>query len=268
MFYFGTNLKMYGTPAETAAFVEAVERGLEHQSELQCFVLPPFTSLPTLAPALERTPKPSHLWLGAQTMHWADEGAYTGEISPLMLKALDVDLVMVGHAERRRGGETDAVVRKKVSSALRHGFRVLLCVGETRAQKERGTGAAAVSAQLDTALRGVFADDRVADGRAADRVMVAYEPVWAIGAAGREADAAEVQAMLKTLRDTLNALFGPRHVPILYGGSVTEANCAAYARLSEVDGLFVGRAARRADGFLRVLAAALEARSLVTGRVQ
>lgn len=256
MFYFGTNLKMHGTPAETAAFVEAVERGLEPQPEVQCFVLPPFTSLPTLAPTVAPTPATSHLWLGAQTMHWADEGAYTGEISPLMLKALGVDLVMVGHAERRRGGETDAVVRKKVSSALRHGLRVLLCVGETQAQKERGTGAAVVSAQLGTALRGV----------AADRVMVAYEPVWAIGAAGREADAAEVQAMLKTLRGTLQTLFGPRHVPILYGGSVTEANCAAYARLSEVDGLFVGRAARRADGFLRVLAAALEARSIPAGR--
>lgn len=249
-FYFGTNLKMHGAAAQTRTFVQTLEQGLEPFAKtpgVQCFVLPPFTSLQGLAPHTNK------LWLGAQTMHWADEGAYTGEVSPVMLKALGVELVMLGHAERRHlFGETNEIIQKKVQSALRHGFRVLLCVGET----EQGSGAAMVSAQLETALSGVGGVD-------AGRLLIAYEPVWAIGEGGREAQPEEVQESLQTVRRTLRTLFGPRGgvpsgVPVLYGGSVNEENCAAYARL-ELDGLFVGRAAWQAEGFLRVLARSLGA---------
>lgn len=248
-FYFGTNLKMHGTPAQTTAFVKALEAGLEayEGARVQPFVLPPFTSLPGLSAHTDR------LWLGAQNMHWADEGAYTGEISPVMLRALGTDVVLLGHAERRHTfGETDELVRKKVVSAVRSGLRVLLCVGETGAEKARGAGAAVVSAQLETALRGL--------GSGAEHLLVAYEPVWAIGEGAREAEPGEVQASLRSVRETLRTLF-TCDVPVLYGGSVNEKNCAAYASLPETDGLFVGRAAWRPEGFLRVLARSLAART-------
>ena len=244
MFYFGTNLKMHGTPQETRAFVGALERGLEpHPKYVQCFVLPPFTSLQ----GLHR----SKLWLGAQNMHWADEGAYTGEISPVMLRALSLDLVMLGHAERRRTGETDEVVGKKVRSALRHELRVLLCVGETGEERKRGVGKDVLVKQLESALQGV--EDQ-------GGLLIAYEPVWAIGDGGEEATPEEVGANLQVVRQTLQRLFGAPRVPLLYGGSVNEGNCGGYSRLPDLDGLFVGRAARRVDGFLRVLNRALEAR--------
>ena len=247
-FYFGTNLKMHGTPAQSVAFVKALEEGLEAcgDAHVQPFVLPPFTSLPGLSAHTSR------LWFGAQNMHWAAEGAYTGEISPVMLEALGTDLVLLGHAERRRGfGDTDEEIRKKVQSAARRGLRVLLCVGESGAEKARGTGPEVVSAQLETALRGLAEPG-------ADRLLVAYEPVWAIGEGAREAEPREVQVGLQRVRETLRTLCG-RDVPVLYGGSVNEKNCAAYASLPETDGLFVGRAAWRPEGFLRVLARALAA---------
>ena len=252
MFYFGTNLKMHGTPEETRAFVRALEGGLELlpenvQCDVQCFVLPPFTSLQGLKPHAAK------LWLGAQNMHWAAEGAYTGEISPVMLRALSLDLVMLGHAERRRAGETDEVVGKKVRSALRHGLRVLLCVGETGEQRRGGVGKEVLVRQLEAALQGMRDGD-------SSRLLIAYEPVWAIGDGGEEAEPEEVGANLRVVRRTLQTLFGPPRVPILYGGSVNEINCEVYASLPEVDGLFVGRAARQADGFLRVLERALGAR--------
>ena len=249
MFYFGTNLKMYGIPEETKAFVRALEGGLELlpenvQCDVQCFVLPPFTSLQGLKSHAAK------LWLGAQNMHWAAEGAYTGEISPVMLRALSLDLVMLGHAERRRAGETDEVVGKKVRSALRHELRVLLCVGETGEQRREGGGEDVLVRQVNSALQGVE------DSRG---LLIAYEPVWAIGEGGEEAEPEEVGANLPVIRRTLQTLFGPPRVPILYGGSVNEINCEAYSKLPEVDGLFVGRAARQADGFLRVLGRALGA---------
>ena len=244
MFYFGTNLKMHGTPEETRAFVRALEP--LPKGDVQCFVLPPFTSLQGLRAHT------SQLWLGAQNMHWADEGAYTGEISPVMLNALGLDLVMLGHAERRRGfGETDEVIAKKLRSALRRGLRVLLCVGETSAQKGR-SGEEVLARQLRTALREV----EVANSA----LLIAYEPVWAIGDGGQEAEPQEVGERVQGIRRTLHTLFGPRRVPILYGGSVNEGNCAGYAGLPEVDGLFVGRAARTAEGFLGVLGRSLEVR--------
>ena len=248
MFYFGTNLKMHGTAAETLAFVQTLEQGLSRYArdslDVQGFVLPPFTSLPGLVGHTRK------LWVGAQTMHWAEEGPYTGEISPVMLAALGVRLVMLGHAERRHGfGETDEVIQKKVRAAFRREFRVLLCVGETDAQRQRGEGLVVVTKQLESALQGIDREDW-------DRLLIAYEPVWAIGAGGREAEPGEIRKSLQAIRRTLETLQRGNgvleHVPILYGGSVTRENCAAYASLG-IDGLFVGRAAWQAGEFLDVL---------------
>ena len=246
MFYFGTNLKMNQTPDEAAAFVARLGQ-LDVPRDVQLWVIPSYTNLARVADACAQ----AHIWLGAQNMHWADDGAYTGEISPVQLKACGANLVMLGHAERRTlFGETDETVNRKVLAAARHQLRILLCVGETAAEKQAGTGHRYVSQQLILALAGL--DDPQA-------VLVLYEPVWSIGAGGVPADPAEVAGAFANIRHTLHQRYGAAGdaVPILYGGSVNARNAADYARLPDCAGLGVGRAAWQADGFADVLRNAL-----------
>lgn len=244
-FFFGTNLKMHQTPAETVAFLDGLlsEVG-EVSRKRRLFVIPPFTSLPaaTVHPAHTR------MWIGAQTMHWADDGAFTGEIAPGMLAALGLDLVLLGHAERRAlAGETDEAVNRKVHAALRHGIRVLLCVGETAAERTFGVGQETVVRQLKIALHGVPAEK-------AELVMIAYEPVWSIGEGSSPATPNEVRLVARLLRRTLRLIF-QRDVaaPLLYGGSVNVQNAAGFAALPDIDGLFVGRSAWSPAGFATIL---------------
>ena len=195
MFYFGTNFKMHGTAEQTHKFVRALAPRLSKDQEVQCFVLPPVTSLQGLSEHA------SYLWLGAQNMHWANEGAYTGEISPGMLRALEVDLVMLGHAERRHDfGETDEIIAKKVKSALRHGLKVLLCVGETLKQRAQEVDQEVVTVQLKIALQGTSRAD-------AARLLVAYEPVWTIGEGGKRRSRKRFRRMCEE--------FGKRYTPCL-----------------------------------------------------
>ena len=233
MRYFGTNVKMHQTARESVAFVDGLAARHAH-ADLQRFVILPFTSLAAVAPATKR----AGMWLGAQNMHWAADGEYTGEISAAMLVDVGVDLVLIGHAERRMHfGETDLLVGRKVTSALAHGLRVLLCVGETADERRCGTAGETVVRQLKFALNGIA--DRSA-------VMVAYEPVWAIGVAGSAGDSA-------TIAETVAAIRGyTGSVPLLYGGSVNAASAPDLAGIAGIDGLFVGRAARTADGFTAV----------------
>jgi triosephosphate isomerase len=185
-------------------------------------------------------------------MHWASSGAFTGEISALMLRDLGVDLVMLGHAERRhKFGETDSQVNKKVRSAIHHHLRVLLCVGETAKQRQAGITDEVLAIQLKVALAG-FPDERT------DRLMVAYEPVWAIGAGSQEAQPQEIAPSIRHIKSILNDCLGEpaQRIPVLYGGSVTESNCSDYVQETDVDGLFVGRAAWQPEGFINVLRAA------------
>lgn len=234
--YFGTNLKMNQTAGETASFVAGL--ALAPPGAVRRFVIPPFTSLAgVVGPA-----HAANIWVGAQNLHWATAGEYTGEISGGMLRALDVDLVLVGHAERRhKFGEDDAIVRRKVEAALDCGLRVLLCVGETADEHRHG-------AAIDTVLRQVrLALDGIADR---SRVIVAYEPIWAIGAGGKVAAADDVEGVIAALAQWL------KPTPLLYGGSVSASTASSYARLPGIDGLFVGRAAWTPDGFERVLQAA------------
>jgi triosephosphate isomerase len=251
-FFFGTNLKMHQTPAETAQFVGDLVAVLGGKSATtRAFVLPPFTSL---ANATARAANKG-LWIGAQNMHWEPEGPYTGEISPTMLAAAGVDLVLVGHAERRRHfGETDETVNRKVRAALDTGLRVLLCVGETVDERRSGAGREACARQLLLALRDVSEE-------AADRILVAYEPVWAIGESGTPAAPEDVQSVVGLLQMWLRYKFQrDEGVPILYGGSVDRDNAAAFAAMPELDGLFVGRAAWTVQGFIDVLRVAQQAR--------
>jgi L-erythrulose 1-phosphate isomerase len=251
---FGTNLKMHQIPAETTAFVGGIRAAVGdvlERDDIHLFVIPPFTSLPAAVEAARGT----GLWIGAQNVHPAPDGAFTGEISTGMLQAVGVDLVLIGHAERRGlFGETDAFVNEKVRAALGAGLRVLVCVGETAAEKGYGAGPESVVRQLKFALHGVESD-------AVDRLMVGYEPVWSIGAGGTPAHPDDVSLTAGHLRAALRSLY-PAHadaIPILYGGSVDPTNVAGFVALDDIDGAFVGRAAWTIDGYAAVLQAALAA---------
>ena len=174
--YLGTNTKMYKTIADTADFLKKLNELTEDISpeKAELFVIPSYTSLPAAREIL----KTSQIMLGAQNMCWEDQGQFTGEISPLMLRELEIDLVEIGHSERRQVfRETNEDEAKKVIAAVRHGFKALLCVGETMKEKEYGISDEILSMQLKIGLKDVPAEQW-------GQVMIAYEPVWAIGIHG------------------------------------------------------------------------------------
>jgi triosephosphate isomerase len=186
-------------------------------------------------------------------MHHELSGAFTGEVSALMLEELSVQMVMLGHAERRQVfGETDANLQRKVDTALARGLRVLLCVGETAWEREQEVTASTLTRQLRIALHNVKPDSLMGS---APRLLVAYEPVWAIGEGSTPATPDAIAESIVPIRDVLTDKFPDANVPLLYGGSVNLDNCRDYAALSGIDGLFVGRAAWTVDGYLEVLKA-------------
>lgn len=273
MFYFGSNFKMTQTPSASAAFVSSLTAKLpallESLPPVQPFVMPPFTSLAGLSERCQ-----PHIWLAAQTMHHELAGAFTGEISAPMLEELGVQMVMLGHAERRQVfGETDEQLQRKVTTALARGLRVLLCVGETAFDREHGVTASTLTRQLRIALHYVDTQavnikasvkTRVksntkanAEHRTGDtpRLLIAYEPVWAIGEGGTPATPAAIAESIVPMREVLTDMFPEVNVPLLYGGSVNLENCRDYAALADIDGLFVGRAAWTVEGYLEVLQA-------------
>ena len=252
-FLFGTNTKMHQTADQTAAFVGEL-LAVPPPGDVQRFVIPPYTSLPAATGAVRAAD--GDIWIGAQNMHWAESGAHTGEISAPMLLALGVDLVLLGHAERRRDAhETDADLSRKVLAAIENGLRVLLCVGETADERGCGVSAETVCRQLKIGLLGVAPEQ-------AGLLQIAYEPVWSIGSGGIPADPADVGPVADLIHQTLADLLGKEgeRVPLLYGGSVDVSNAASFAALAGIDGLFVGRAAWSVEGFRAVLAAALAGR--------
>lgn len=251
--YLGTNTKMYKTIAQTADFLtqlEALTRDLPRE-DLELFVIPSFT-------ALERAKAcAGHIRIGAQNMGWEDEGQFSGEISPLMLREVGVDLVMIGHSERRHVLlETDEMERRKVACALGHGITPLLCVGETGEQKELGLSDEVLAAQVKIALHGLSPEQ-------AAQVRIAYEPVWAIGVGGVPATADYAAQRHQGIRATLRQLFGPdtaARIPLLYGGSVNPENAVELSRMPDIDGLFIGRSAWDAARFNGIIRAVLAAR--------
>jgi triosephosphate isomerase len=251
-FYFGTNLKMHQTARETVTFLDGLWSTFAPlDARLQLFVIPPYTSLAAVAghPARER------IWIGAQNMHWEASGAFTGEISAPMLSEFDIDLVLLGHAERRAHfGESDAIVNRKVRAALKHKMRALVCVGETAEERAAGAGVETTMRQLRMSLDGVEAEER-------EKIIVAYEPVWSIGEGGTPARPDDVREVLQGIGRVLTDRFGDEQAPpVLYGGSVDAENAPGFAALRELDGLFVGRAAWSVEGFSSTLDRALSAR--------
>lgn len=248
----GTSWKMTKTLAEARAFVDALAT-VPIPPGVRAFILPPHTAL---AAVRERLPLTSPIRLGAQNAHWAPDGAWTGEISMRMAADAGATMVEMGHSERREHfGETDDTVAAKAEAALRHGLIPLVCVGESQAVREAGTAEDVVAGQVRAALSRLSPDG-------VGRTLVAYEPIWAIGEAGRAATEAEVAPVLRRIVETVADIGGGRLEALLYGGSVNVANAADLLADPCTDGLFVGRAAWDAAGFARLLslAAAVTAR--------
>lgn len=257
----GTSWKMTKTRAEAQRYVERLVAGLGPVPGLRPFVIPPFTALATVAAALGPA---SPVLLGAQNCHWASSGAWTGEVSVPMLADLGVGVVEIGHSERREHfGETDHTVELKVRAALAGGLMPLVCVGESAEVRRHGDPVEHVAAQVRAALGGP-----VQDGADLGRVLVAYEPIWAIGEHGREPHRDEVAPVVAGIHDALADLPGPTlPAGVLYGGSVNTANAAGLLGIPGCGGLFAGRAAWQADGYLGLLriAAAHGAASVPAG---
>lgn len=215
---------------------------------IQRFVIPPFTVLREVGQML----KDSSVMLGAQNMHWASEGAWTGEISPAMLTDCGAGIVELGHSERRRHfGETDETVGLKVEAALRHGLIPLVCLGESGPERDAGRATPVLQAQLRGAL------GRLSDDLKSRRILLAYEPVWAIGDTGVAAAPDYADARQAEIIALAGDLLG-RRVPCLYGGSVDAGNCVRLIRSPHIDGLFIGRAAWEVEGYLDILARCAE----------
>lgn len=241
--YFGSNLKMYKTIQETVDYLQKLVANTKNISrdEIELFIIPSYTTLESATKNVDR----NYVMLGAQNMCWEDQGQFTGEISPLMLKELGLDLVMIGHSERRHVfGETDAEENKKVKAALNHGFTTLLCIGETAEEKEFGISPEVLRTQLKIGFHGVPADK-------IGKIWVAYEPVWSIGVNGTPASAEYAEEMHKVIKECLQEIFGDASadIPVLYGGSVNPGNANELIVQPSIDGLFTGRAAWDADKF-------------------
>jgi L-erythrulose 1-phosphate isomerase len=243
----GTGWKMNKGFAEAEAYVLALREYLDAENpDANIFVVPPFTVLKSVCDII----KGSGLLVGGQNMHWEEAGSYTGEIAAPMLKESGVSLVELGHSERRAYfGETDYLVNKKVLSAIRFGLRPLVCVGETGIEKEFGVSGESVVRQVKIALYGV-PEDRIAE------VLIAYEPVWAIGDQGKPADPGYANGIHKLIRSVVSELYGERRAgefPILYGGSVNLENAHDLIEQPDIDGLFIGRAAWDVDNFIKII---------------
>jgi triosephosphate isomerase len=239
------NWKMHGTRIEAQTLARQIYNGVNDLKHVEVALAPPFTALATVADEL----RGSELRLAAQNVHWEEEGAFTGEISPKMLREIGCTFVLIGHSERRHlFDENDQMVAKKMLALLRAGLLPILCVGETLQERKKGMTRRVISRQLRAALKGVSKD-------AIENINVAYEPVWAIGT-GQTATPEQASHAHRWIREVMNRLFGTTEtmkIRILYGGSVRPENAAELARASEVNGLLVGGASLKAEDFLRIV---------------
>lgn len=242
------NWKMNRNVEQASALVQELLPGLQRVPEVERVICPPYTSLMILSAQLTGT----GVGIGAQNMHWAESGAFTGEVSPQMVREF-CDYVIIGHSERRAYfGETDETVNKKLKAALALGLVPIVCIGETLEEYESGQTSAVVTRQVLEGFKGI-------EPTMASLIVVAYEPVWAIGT-GKAATAEGANAVLRDhIRPALAQLFGSglaQNLRILYGGSVNGSNAAEFFQQPEIDGALVGGASLKVDDFIRIVEAA------------
>jgi triosephosphate isomerase len=244
-FWIGTSWKMHKTLAQAQAFATALAAAeADRNPRIQRFVIPPFTAVREVKSILAST----SVKVGAQNMHWDDQGPWTGEVSPVMLTDCGADIVELGHSERREFfGETDETVGLKVAAAVRHKMIPLICIGETLAQREAGQAQEVLAMQVRQAL------GQLSGAHISAEILLAYEPVWAIGANGIPATCDYADARQAEIVAVAQDVLG-RKIPCLYGGSVNPQNCEDLIQCPHIDGLFIGRSAWTVEGYLDILA--------------
>jgi triosephosphate isomerase len=236
------NWKMNNSIAESVTLAKAIKEGVAALKKGEVVIAPPFTALFSVA----ETIKGSNVFLAAQNMYFEDKGAFTGEISPIMLKDLECAYVIIGHSERRKYfHEQDRDVNLKVKKALTAGLKPIMCVGETNEERINGITRSVIDRQVKQGLSGV---------EKMDSLVIAYEPVWAIGT-GKVATPAQAQEVHDFIRGILKDLYGTTayNIRILYGGSVTKDNIGDLIAMEDIDGALVGGASLKADGFLGII---------------
>lgn len=238
------NWKMFKTVSEAVAFAEAV-KGKAEIDGVESVVCAPFTNLPALVEAFKGT----SIAVGAQNLHWEDSGAFTGEISGVMLKELGVEYVIIGHSERRAYfGETDEIVNKKVQAAFKHGLTPIVCVGEKLEEREAGQTKDVCKTQTEAALQGLSAEQ-------VKQVVIAYEPIWAIGT-GKSSTSEDANEVIAYIRELVSGQFGAEAAAALriqYGGSVKPNNIGEYMQMSDIDGALVGGASLEPASYIQLV---------------
>jgi len=239
------NWKMNKTAGEAVELVRQLKATLSGVKEVEVAVAPPFTALQAVQKELEG----SSIRLAAQNLFWEEKGAYTGEISPPMLKELGCRYVIIGHSERRQlFGETDETVNKRMKATLHQGLDPIFCIGETLKEREEERAFAVIGDQLQGGLRGITEEEM-------DRVVIAYEPVWAIGT-GKTATPQQAEEVHAFIRQRLSDLFSngiSEKIRIQYGGSVTPDNVKALMSQKDIDGALVGGASLKPDTFSKIV---------------
>ena len=243
------NWKMNKTVAEARALVSTMSTPLREIAGVEKVLCPPFISLMAISAMLEGT----DIGLGSQDMHWEEKGAFTGEVAPNMVKEF-CKYVIIGHSERRAYfGETDETVNRKVATAIKFDLTPIVCVGETLDQYESGLTSEVVRRQIKAGLAGI-------DSANAARIVVAYEPVWAIGTGKASSGENANHVHQQVIRPALRELFGAENadaIRILYGGSVTASNASEFFAYVDIDGALVGGASLKPDEFVAITKAAI-----------
>lgn len=235
------NWKMNKTIGETISFFEEFIPLVNDIDDIDILIAPPFTSLMAASEKIKNT----KILLSAQNVFYEEKGAYTGEISPIMLKDVGCTYVIIGHSERRQYfSETNEMINKKIAISKRHGLKVILCIGETLDERQNNKTFDVLKDQLEKGLNGISPED----------ITIAYEPVWAIGT-GKTATSEQAQEAHKFIRDRLSELYGKisGDIRIIYGGSVTPDNIRSLMDCGDVDGALVGGASLKADSFSKIV---------------
>ena len=239
------NWKMYKTPLEAIELVNLLKRDLSDVMEVEIVVCPPFTALADVRDILTE----SNIAVGAQNLYWEDQGAFTGEVSGPMLKALDIKYVIIGHSERRQFfGETDATVNQRIKAALQNSLLPIVCIGENLKEREAGKTFDVVRKQLHGSLAGLTQEQM-------EKIVLAYEPVWAIGT-GKTATPEQAQEVHQFIREELAKIFGEElasEIRIQYGGSVKPENITELISQPDIDGALVGGASLKHDSFTQIV---------------